>query len=197
LSDHLLIPIAGIAGRIGTEQTGQVLTQKVKEGVYNATRFLAGATNVYFSDRVAESLVLALGRMGRVEAAEMIDAIARAGQHHGRLEETVSGALIALAQLEAAGLEPDTLNRLVVDIVENSQYAPQQAYQAAILAGRRKLQPAAAPLEKLARQRRRHPQAMAAAAWALEQINGQRPDLPDPIPSESDNWMLRRVRSAR
>ncbi len=197
LSDRLLIPIAEIAGDLGTDQTGRILTQKIKEGVYIGEQFLAGVTNVLFSDKVAEALVRALGQMGRVESAEMIDAMARTGKHHGRLEETVSGALRALARLEAAGLSPDTLNRLAVDIVANDQYAPQQAYQAAILAGRRKLPPAVAPLQKLATQRRRHPQAMAAAAWALEQITGQRPDLPDPIPLESDNWMLRRVRSDR
>jgi hypothetical protein len=197
LDDPMAIPLAGLAGQIGDDKTAQILADRIARGARMAASILAGAQGVPYQDRVAGEYVRAAGLLGRPVAAEAIDTLARVRRAEEGLAEPVSAALVALRQLEDAGSDRARLDALVLYILEHTSYTEQQAYHAAILAGERKVVSARALLETIVSQRRRHPQEMQAAAWALEQITGTRPVVGDPKPDESELWMIRRINPVR
>ncbi|NLW88071.1 MAG: hypothetical protein GXY38_14505 [Planctomycetes bacterium] len=192
VDNSAMVELARSAGALGDARAAQPLVGALERSTKGAQEhlivsFFDRPPSLPFSPEVAVALTRALADLKATQALPSIDAAIKTSARGMRLVEPVAAGADALFDLaDAATAEP-----LLKIILEDSSFSVGAKYEAARTAGRMKL---AALLPQLQQQlaERQCRSLINATAWAIEQITGQSPDLPQPLARQGD-WIIRTI----
>lgn len=159
-----------------------------------APRYLSamarGSTPPAYSQHVVGAIAEALADAGVTEHVPVLLIAATLKFSDMRLSEQTAAIAAALPKL-ATKTNRDKIASTLVSILEDTYYSePDVYFQAAIAAGKLRVEAATPALRRILLQSRKYRDQMLAAQWALKQIHGKAPDMPDPVQKQGD-WIVR------
>ena len=193
-SDVLIDSVAAI-GKIGDPRAvGPLITFLQRchtDGIAHFRDILARAPAVTpYSQAVTASAIEAAGRLQAKGAVDVIVLIARGPDGQSGLIQTT-----AIAMKVLPGLTDDQVRKAVgeciVYVLRRARRDRVVAYMAAKAAGKLKLAEALPLLRQMAFEDRQCLALITAAAWAIQEITGQTPEVPNPVALEGD-WIVRK-----
>jgi HEAT repeat protein len=179
----VLIDLAAAAEKIGDPAATPLLAALLKRCAGEAPRHLAARLQTDspyypFSDAVSSGLIQALCGLGAADAVPDMLRVGRARSAGLRLKD----APVAVARDAAKILEDPGYN--------SSFEYPAAWFEAAKAAGRLKAKEALPSLRRILNQDRPTPGVMEACAWAIEQITGSAPAVPE-AKANPGRWIVR------
>jgi HEAT repeat protein len=149
-----------------------------------------GSTPPAYSQHVVGAIAHALADAGVSEHVPVLLIAATLKFSDVRLSEQTAAIAAALPRL-ATETNREKIASTLVSILEDPDYSePDVHFHAAIAAGKLGVKKATPPLRRVLLESRRYRDQMRAARWALKQIHGKAPDMPDPVQKQG-NWIVR------
>jgi len=192
--------VAEALGKIGDRSAIPPLLDELKRCPSQGVRFLRAQKRpmppyVEWREETACELIGALARLQARAAVPTILAVAdvelKLGQGSTRLNDASAAAARVLGAL-TTDENRAAVAAAVIEGLDNS-YDLLAHYEFARAAGALRVDAAAANLRRVLDEDRQDARVMRAAAWALQQITGRTPKIPQPKPRQSDMWIVRQV----
>jgi HEAT repeat protein len=181
----------GYIGRAeAAEPLAKILALCRKRGVLYLRAMAAMRMGPPYSEDVTAEVAIALARLGYRPAMKTMVAIARTRVMDSLLSGASRGMVEALAMLMTDADRP-MLARLCVEIIETPTFSMATHAATAVVVGRKKLAPAE-PAVRMMFDRRETRLTMAVAAWALGELTGKTPEIPQPVQNQGD-WILKEI----
>jgi len=189
--------IASSLGMIGDKRAAGPLEQKLRAGRQRALsglRTLGGMRPNPMYEKPSAEIVEALGRLGATESADtilMMTNLEAGGFRLGLINAYAARWLPKLLTDDNRGGIADS----VVANLRHRSYAGSaevvrfEACKAAAVLG---LKDALDDLSKTLADNRQQPRVMQAAAWAIQELTGEAPEIPAPLPYRGPRWIVRK-----
>ncbi len=198
--DPLQTQVTLSLGQIGDERAVQPLQQYHQQETLTARKWAANFGNPYnqvpYNENAYGYAVLSLARLDAPDAARR--AMDTLNFHFASMRLSSAG-ITALDALELIRdrLEPGQLGQAVAAVIADTSYDARSdgriRWHAARLAGRYQLAEARDALRTLLEEQRPNRELIRTAGWALQQITGTTPELPNPRPQPAEGltiWSL-------
>lgn len=188
-----LVPgLVKIGDRRAVEPLGKVLKKCEREGRAYLRAIIAYRAGPPYSEVVTGKIIQALGEFKAYQSVGTIIQIADTNVQGLRLSTAASYAYRTLPVL----IRDDNRARVEACILkaippEDGQSLLARFY-ASKAAGKLKLQPATPALEGIVKTERPGRRVMRAAAWAIQEITGKTPGIPDPRLRQGD-WIIKNI----
>jgi HEAT repeat protein len=194
LDSPVLGQAAWALGRIGRAEAAEPLAKTLerckKRGVIYLRAMAAMRMGPPYSEEVTAEVAVALARLGHRPSMEAMVYIARTRVMGTLLSRATRGVIEALGILMTEADRP-MVTELCAEILETPAFSLETHAAAAVLVGREKLT-AAAPAVRVMFDRRETRTTMNIAAWAIGELTGETPEIPQPIQNQG-NWILREL----
>jgi HEAT repeat protein len=195
--DSPVIAAAAIAlGKIGDQRAVEPLEKLLKKcqkvGVVWLRLIHSLTPPPPYSQEVTGRVMEALGMLRAVSAVDTINTIIRTSYQGDRLDGAVDYAVRVLPKL----LDAPQSEKFILEILEDESFGILPRSRAAAAAGRMKLRKALPTLRVILDEDRPSLDAMRIAAWAIQEITGQTPTIPEPHVKLGD-WIIKRLPSGK
>ncbi len=192
----VLLEVAWALGRIGDRRAVKPLIEVLGTSVKNARAALAAALDGKpppspFDEKVAEAVIGALAELGAAEAADCILAAANTRVENIRLNGVVARTAEVAVRLAAAGRRA-AAEQFVCEVLADPGSSLAGRFHAAKAAGTLRSAKALPALRRVLEKDRPCRTVMRAAAWAIQEITGTCPRLPDPKVFQGE-WVIRKL----
>ena len=145
-----------------------------------------------YSEEVTGSVARALADLKAYQALDTMIQIAKTNMQGATLSRATSHVVRALPLMANDANRPKVEACLVEDVLSSNAFSLFTHFCAAKAVGRMKIKAALPTLRKMLNEERRGPRMMHAAAWAIQEITGQTPKIPQPRLRQGD-WILRKI----
>ena len=188
-----LIDLAGALVRIGDPNAVPSLHQALQTAekhchAYLVVQALGQGDYPPFSEVVAASLVDALGALKASEAVGTMVKLVEANFREKRLIETCEAAARVLPLL-ASDTNRAAVERAILSMLRHREHGRLCLFEACRAAGRLKMTAAVGDLQTVLAERDGR-LLIRASAWALGQITGRVPPLPEPKRAQGADWIV-------
>ncbi len=188
-----LVPgLVKIGDRRAVEPLGKVLKKCEKDGVRYLRAIIAYRAGPPYSEVVTGKIMQALGEFKAYQSVGTIIQIADTNVQGLRLSTAASYAYRTFPVL----IRDDNRARIEACILKAIPPEDGQSllarFHACKAAGKLKLQPATPALEGIVKTERPGRRLMRAAAWAIQEITGKTPELPNPRLRQGD-WVIKKL----
>ena len=192
-----LVAVCGALGRVGDAAAVSALTAVLKTCRRNGLKtMIAMAAQqpppVPYEDRVAASVVSALGELRSPGSVAEILAIANLQYKFARLNAPAAAAAAVLPRFADAS-NRERIEAFLVHALAGEGYTMPVRYRAAVAAAAMKSRKTLPQLSELLTDLRHSRTMIHAAAWAIQEITGKTPPLTDPR-RHPGNWSIRAIR---
>ncbi len=194
LDSPTLIDMAGALGRIGDPRAGDVIRDALKICADRAPAYLTvmevgSGSHPPFSESVTGALVRAAGDLKAVQAVPQIIRLVEATSRGKsmKLTESAASAARALPLLADDTNRPAIENAILVILRDHRAHGRECTFTVCKTAAGMKLTAAVPHLETILSERNGR-QLIAVSAWAIGQITGKTPDLPEPMRNQGQ-WI--------
>ena len=197
MDSDVLIDSAAAIGKIGDRRAIGPLVAFLhkchKAGVAHFQDIAARAPIITpYSQAVTVSAIEAADRLQAKQASGAIVLIARSAGGQRRQAQAAASAMSVLPSL-VDDSSRKAVSDCVLFILGEGKHDKVAVYMAAKAAGKLKLADALPLLRRITFEDRQSLGLMTAAAWGMQQITGQTPEVPNPVVLEGD-WIVRRPR---
>ena len=190
--------VAEALGLIGDQRAVPALTKKLEYCRTQAFKWLKEQQKmtpsyVEHSPRTTVSIIHALARLRRVETAKTIQTIATMGIGSTRLQFEAAGAAEVLTEF----VTPDNraeIEETITTVLFDDKYSLLAYFKMAKAAAKLKVKKALPPLRIILNEDRPERRLMHAAAWAIQEISGKTPRIPDPKVRQNNTWILKKIK---
>ncbi len=200
LDSPVLPTVVEALGKIGDRRAVEPLIEKtkysVKKGkIWLRTRLQMPPPDVEYSEETAAALVVALARLKAFEAVGPIHKTALGGTLAGgidMLEKSRSAAVQALGSLVNA-TNREEIEKTLAYVLASEHHGDLARFRAAVSAGKLKSEVSLDALKQLLNRHRPEKRVMHAAAWAIQEITGTTPTIPNPITRQNGQWIVKKA----
>jgi HEAT repeat protein len=190
--------VAAALGKIGDERALDPLHKLLARLAPLARKYLIESTKpvptyVPFTEEITSQVIDAVSTFRKPQSLEPLRVFATMTVRELRLSRAAAAAVRGLTSPQIAAGSEAIAARTAQEMVADRNYQPIAHYEAARAAGRMKIAAAEGALQdRLAE--RNNLDVMKACAWALEQITGKAPAMPEPLERQGD-WIVRKIPS--
>jgi HEAT repeat protein len=188
----VLIDLCDSLGRVGDRRAVGPLVELLDICARNGAKSLFPGRYVPFKESITAAAVTALGRLNAAEAVDGMIALTQAQGMLGRLDACVAAAMRQMPEL-ARPQNRSRIEQAITAVLADSQFSARAHFEAARAAGRRRIAAALPHLRRVLGEGRKDLQTMTAAAWAVQQITGQRPAIGEPKDRPAEHWIVRKA----
>jgi len=188
-----LVPaLAKIGDRRAIEPLRELLKRCHRKGIAYLRKLAAGSPPPPYEPQVPRRIMEAFAKMKAHETVDQILAVADTNIARLRLSVCASYAARALPDL-ATDENRQKIESFLIEAIEDDHFSLTARFYAAKAAARMKVQGALPALRKVLAEERPGRRLMHAAAWAIQEISGQSPRIPQPRLKQG-NWVINKIK---
>lgn len=196
IDSPVLLELAPALGKIGDQRAVDPLLKVLKKCVVDGVRHLRAMIQMRigppYSEEVTGKIIQALGKLKVYSAADTVKDVATTNVQGSRVSRAASYAYRTLHLLVRQDNRSKIESCIAEGLTPEYGHSMLARFHAVKAAGRLKIKTAVPSLREMLTGERPGRRSMHAAAWALQEITGKTPRIPQPRIRQGD-WILKKV----